>query len=385
MSINDFQNMDPLPRGRLIARWLARSWQSALPEPDFTLAPPDDIAAFLLKTGAGALAWARLRGSKRTDTSPLLDPFRQAYRLHVVQAALHECNLRGLIRELNRHSIPFLLTKGWTVARAYPEPGLRPYGDIDLAVPPKRLERVHQILLATKDRYGPVDLHPAVPDLPDRTWEQLWNRRQQIGMDGALCCCLGREDQLRHLCLHAVRHGMWRPLWLCDVAVLLDKTPADFDWSLCLDGLPWQTDWVLAAFGLASRLLGTTVRQESIARRADALAQRWEAVVLREWGSFRQGDSHNRDRRPIASYLRRPSGIAKAIQCRWPNPIEAAFKTGASPHSRIPQWVRQAAAFGRRAWAKRNQMFGRRAGIASELHPSKVTSFLTIHRSEQSL
>ena len=44
------------------------------------------------------------------------------------------------------------------------------------------------------------------------------------------------EDQLRQLCLHLLRHGACRPLWLCDVAVMLESLPGDFDWDRCLGG-----------------------------------------------------------------------------------------------------------------------------------------------------
>ena len=52
------------------------------------------------------------------------------------------------------------------------------------------------------------------------------------------------------------RHGMARPLWLCDIGVCLASLPADFDWDYCLWGRKHHTAWVIAVLGLADTLLG---------------------------------------------------------------------------------------------------------------------------------
>ena len=42
----------------------------------------------------------------------------------------------------------------------------------------------------------------------------------------------------------AVRHGLWRPLWLVDVALLVESLPPGFDWDACLSASAWAADGV---------------------------------------------------------------------------------------------------------------------------------------------
>jgi hypothetical protein len=50
-----------------------------------------------------------------------------------------------------------------------------------------------------------------------------------VELNGAKIRILGAEDHLRLLCLHLLKHGAWRPLWLCDVAAALESRPSSFD------------------------------------------------------------------------------------------------------------------------------------------------------------
>lgn len=69
------------------------------------------------------------------------------------RSSLHEAHLRNVARALTvestavkvldvlePRSIPYVVTKGPGVALTYPEPSLRPYGDIDVLVPPDRFQ-----------------------------------------------------------------------------------------------------------------------------------------------------------------------------------------------------------------------------------------------------
>ena len=87
-----------------------------------------------------------------------------------------------------------LLIKGWSAARIYPEPGLRPACDVDLCVPAACLA-IAVAALSASPLPCPVDLHADVPDLEDRTWTSwstapAWSRwvtfrpRSWIGRPG---------------------------------------------------------------------------------------------------------------------------------------------------------------------------------------------------------
>ena len=62
-----------------------------------------------------------------------------------------------------------LLAKGWAVARLYPEPGLRPYGDTDLYLRSEEYDAAVTALRNPDTLRGPVDLHRGFPELDDRS------------------------------------------------------------------------------------------------------------------------------------------------------------------------------------------------------------------------
>ena len=106
---------------------------------------------------------------------------------------------------------------------------------------------------------------------------------------------------------------------------------------------------MLAVLTLAGRLLGACGVPVPVAERAAPLPRWLVRTVLREWGAGPGGDSHTRDGQPLAAYLRRPAGVLRAFCCRWPNPIEAAFKMRARPSTATPRLLYQLRLVWRRA------------------------------------
>ena len=130
----------------------------------------------------------------------------------------------------------------------------------------------------------------------------------------------GPEDHLRLLCLHFLREGALRPLWLCDIAVALNALPPDFDWGYFLSGDERRTDWAASAIGLAHQLLGANVDGLPVEARAKNLPHWLVPVVLQQWGT---GKVTKGRRTPMAIHLRHPSGVLQSLRERWPNAIEA--------------------------------------------------------------
>ena len=307
---------------------LAGSWRPAPPLLRLSSEKLADILPTLLRTGAAALVGRRLRPANPVD-AVAVGPWQDAFRLYTLQSLRHEANVRKLVTLLRAAGIDPLLVKGWAVARLYPERGLRPYVDVDLCVRPDQLPRATEVLREHAGGCGAVDLHAGVADLEDRTWEAVEARARPLPLGGLEVRTLGPEDQLRHLGLHLVRHGGWRPLWLCDLGAALESLSTDFDWDYCVYGERWRSEWLACALGLARRLLG--------AEAPAGAAPRWlRDAVVHEWGSPLPGDSHSRDDRPLASYWRHPRRWPHALRCRWPNAVEAAFRMGASPFTRLP-------------------------------------------------
>lgn len=298
---------------------LCGAWRHAPADLRISAEELAEIAPALLKSGSGALGWWRIRHSD-LRSSPAGLQLQQAYRLHTVQAAVHEREIKQAFTFFRAQGLEPILGKGWAVARLYPNVGLRPYGDLDLYLPPENY-RVAADALTRPD--GPavgVDLHSGSAELDDRSFEGLYDRSQLVTLGDVDVRILGPEDNLRLLCLHTLRHGAWRSLWLCDLAVALETRPVNFDWDYFLSGDDRRTDWVACSIGLAHQVLGAEVDDTPVAWRAKHLPRWLVPAVLRQWNA---GQTPHGCRIPMAAYIRNPAGLVKALRLRWPNPIEA--------------------------------------------------------------
>jgi hypothetical protein len=319
----------------------------------------------LLKSGAGGLAWRKIRHSALRD-SPVAQQLEQAYRFYSLEAALRERSLKQVIPLLRSYGVEPLLVKGWATARHYTEPGLRQYCDLDLCVLPDHFTAARAALESMKGEAGSVDLHLGFDKFYDRQTEDIFARSRLASLDDVQVRVLCAEDDLRFLCLHLLRHGAVRPLWLCDIAVLLETQAADFDWDLCLGRSSQQADWVACAVGLAHQLLGADVEATPIARRAGKLPRWLLPAVLKEWGTPFQSLGQ------VAIYLRRPanvlSGLIKELTHHWPNPIEATV-TLKGPFNELPRLPFQVGHVFSRAAALMSQL----SGLSGPVHHKELT------------
>jgi hypothetical protein len=321
-----------LTRGRLIANVLTAWEDNSLPELSPSVEDLAEVAPLLLNSGAGALGWRWIKRSGWRDIEAFAE-LHQAYRLHTLQAAIKEIEIGQVFSFLRSHRLEPLIGKGWAIARHYPEPGLRPYGDIDLYV---RSED-HAAFLAAfgnpEARGWNIDLHRGAAELDDRSFDELYAHSRLVRLGEVEVRTFGPEDHLRLLCLHMLREGVLRPLWLCDVAVALRSLPSDFDWEYFQSGNERRADWAVCAIGLAHQILGAAVDGLPVAQRAKDLPAWLVPSVLHEWGL---GRITNGRRQPMQSFLRHPRGALDALRLRWPNPIEATV----SVRGPFNQWPR---------------------------------------------
>jgi hypothetical protein len=313
-------------RGRLVAQLLAGSWRSSPPAPEDAapgIAEGDlaEVAPLLLKSGGAALGWRQIQHSGLRST-PSAEELHQAYRLHTLQAALKEREIARVFSFLRSEGLDPLMGKGWVIARHYPEPGLRPYGDIDLYVRPEQHDAFVSALGKPEAQGCAVDLHWGAAELDDRGFDELYARSQLVPVNGVEVRIFGPEDNFRLLCLHMLREGVLRPLWLCDIAVALSALPPDFDWDYFMRVDSQRSDWVACAIGLAHQVLGADVNGMPVEQRAKSLPAWLAPTVLEQWGS---GRITNGRRQPMAYYLRHPAGLIEALRLRWPNAIEATI------------------------------------------------------------
>jgi hypothetical protein len=331
-----------ISRACLVAAALSGAWRVEPPAASLSAEELQLVAPLLDVSGAGALAWWRLRRTPLRETEAARG-FRQSYRLQTLKAAVREAEIESLFALLHSEGVDALLVKGWAAGRAYPEQGLRPAGDIDLYVPPGQYRKAKDVLAGPEGRRFWVDLHEGFGELNGDDAGGLYARSRVLRLGNSRVRVPGEEDHLRLLCFHLLRHGAWRPLWLCDVAAAFEARGAGFDWNRLLGRSRRGADWVLSALGLAHRLLGARVEgtpAEGAGRRlprwlAPCVLTRWARPCATEQGTLRH-------RAPVAAYLRRPRGLFKDLRNRWPGPVEATVAAGGRFDS-LPRWPFQLA------------------------------------------
>ena len=341
-----------LAAGHRIATALSGAWRATPPSAELSEAELAVVAPLLLATGGAGLLWRRIHDPD-WRASPAGIEVRQACRLYSLHAALHESRIERAIALCRSAGAEPFLGKGWAIARLYPAPGLRPYGDIDLYVSPDRCAAARAVLRSPEGEECAVDLHEGFAELDDRRPEELKARSQVVRLGAVDIRFFGPEDHLRLLCLHTLRHGAWRPLWLCDVGVALESRPPDFDWAYCLGGDRRRSDWVACTLVLVHQVLGADFAGVPRAVRERALPPWLVRAVLQQWGTA--GFEPHGTRLPMIETLRSPFRMVKALRARLPNPVEATVGVRGPFNSlpRLPfqlaECVRRTARFALRA------------------------------------
>lgn len=307
--------------GYLVAKVLKRCWASdgsqncALSRAEF-----DQVTPLLYESGAAGLGWRQVRRIElaSTESGELL---RQAHRLQSLRAVMHEPQIRKAFRVLRDANLEPILIKGWAVERLYPEPGLRPYGDIDLLIPPRDYRAAAKVI-ADQAPECRVDFHAPAFELADRSLDDVYARSELFDCGDEKIRVPALEDHFALLAVHLLKHAAWRPLWLCDLGLLLERE--QLDWQVCLGRSKQRMNWILSAAGLAQYLLDASISDPYIAKRAQKVPEWLIQTVLKQWerpnASLQPPITY---RAPITSYLRRPRGLFRDLVRRWPNPIYA--------------------------------------------------------------
>jgi hypothetical protein len=245
----------------------------------------EEITPILLKSGTAAIVWRRLQ--ERLREGGFSDQLHSAYKLQALEAAVHEHNVKEVFRKLHAANVDALLVKGWAVAKLYPEPGLRHYGDIDLCVRARDYERA---LSLTREMKIWVDLHNGFSHLDGSSDEEIFARSVLLRAGSVKVRVPAPEDHLRILCLHLLRHGAWQPLWLVDVALIVETSTGAFDWQLFFGRNPKRADWLSCVLGLAHRLLGAQLATTTVEEKAKRLPSWLVQAVLHRWDHWFNSD-----------------------------------------------------------------------------------------------
>lgn len=314
---------DEADRGRLVARILCGSWLPSPPPPDFSAEELSSVGPILHKQGSSGLAWARIRGTPLAEV-PEAVLLHDGFRYHTLRVRLLEKQLASLVPLFREHGVEPLLGKGWGVGRLYPEPGRRPYGDLDFLIRSSELEAARNALAAQTGVVPAVELHQAFNELEDRSQEELFRSSRLEPLDEVPIRVFSPEDHLRLLTLHGLEHGLCRPLWLCDVALSLENLPEDFDWGYAMSGDVWASEGERCSLGLARELLGVDLEAAGVPSKwRDPPLPSWLVpAALKAFGA----EAHYMDLLHPGELLLRPRELAQAARLRWANPLEVTFR-----------------------------------------------------------
>jgi len=328
--------------GQLVASALAGAWRPQPPTCALTASELEEITPILLKSGTAGIVWRRLQ--ERHREGGVSDQLHSAYKLQALEAAVHEHNVKEVFRRLHAANVDALLVKGWAVARLYPEPGLRHYGDIDLCVRARDYERA---LSLTGEMKIWVDLHNGFSHLDGSSDEEIFERSVLMRAGNVQVRVPATEDHLRILCLHLLRHGAWKPLWLVDVALIVETRTQNFDWRRFLGRNPKKANWLTSVLGLAHRLLGANLATTPVEEKAKRLPSWLVQAVLRRWGRWFNSDYRDLAFMSLWKHRQDTGRFLEDLYFRF-DPVRATVETGGAFNA-LPRLPFQLAALLRRA------------------------------------
>ena len=322
--------------GALLATLLEGAWRSSSSIPEELAEELPRLKSLLLESGLAALTWWHVRNWTSLDRR-VGEELRQAYLYSTIQAEVCEHEIKRVFTALRSAGVEPILIKGWAAARLYPEVGLRPCGDIDLCVHPAQYATAEAALDEFTDRRFAFDLHDGLADLKERRADDLFSGSELVKLGEVNVRVLGAEDHLRLLCIHFLRHGAYRPLWLCDIAAAVELRPASFDWERCLGAERRRREWIECVVSLAHQLLGARIDGTPAVQSSRRLPRWLIRSVLNQWEN--PNTMHHgvmKHRAEMASYGRDLRGVLKDIRNRWPNAIEATVNVG-GPFNDLPR------------------------------------------------
>ena len=259
---------------------------------------------------------------------PRFEPIRQAGGTQMLQSLRLFAELTQLLKLFDRDGIQAVVLKGPVVAETYyPDPGLRPYGDLDLLIHEADLIAVSEMLVGRgyhekdgndheeghrlhschgifqrifihEESGRVVELHcdHLQIGLEPVSMDEIWESSTPVLLGGTSARALEEHDLFVQLCVHLQRHGFSRLIWFKDIDLIVRH--GTLDWSTveakaaqqgCLDSVAY-TLWLL------ERVLGTPLpaaaqllvwRQPWLARRLDRMLWPPKSVVAlapqRQW------------------------------------------------------------------------------------------------------
>ncbi len=330
-----------MPIGMELAKIMAGTWrQASFCKPVFSSENLHRLAPLLTAGGGAALTWFSIRHHRSEFSQSILSLYREAYIGSVARAAAHEDELERVLFAFQAAGVRSILLKGWSVGRLYPESGLRPSGDIDLWIDPAQQAQANEVLKRVASGRQSVDLdHDQFHRFETRSFADFYASCDTVYLGSTPIKVLRREDQTRILCLHFLKHGGWRPIWLCDIAVLLESSNAAFCWELCVGSDARRARWIGCTIASARALLGARI-PEGAPRCVTSNPPVWfTRTILRDWSNPSAPNAPS-FAHLIPELKSRPWKLKSAVRDRWRNPIQATVDCN-SAFDALPRWPYQ--------------------------------------------
>jgi hypothetical protein len=310
--------------GSLLSRALEGAWRE-LPGPlELTSEELSRVARRVVVAGVGALVWRRVKDTPLAQVAGA-EELRGIAQYLAMRDSVREHEVVTAFRAMRDLRIEPILLKGWSTARSYADPSVRPAGDVDLLIPAARVREVEAAL--EQGRIWADLRHEDFEEGPDRAYEDLRSRSVLVPLREAEIRVTGAEDHLRLCCNHLLRHvpgdGV-SPLWLCDVAAAVEARPASFDWELCLGRDRRQRNWIQTVLGLAVRLLRMNPDGTPVEDAAEELPRWVVRTVLAEWDRAHLGLFNPPE--AITAGLKNPLRMPLGLVQRWHDPLQARVR-----------------------------------------------------------
>jgi hypothetical protein len=223
--------------------------------------------------------------------SPFLDSLRAHRRAHLLSNLAMTAELFRVLELFRQSEIECVVVKGPVLSlRAYGEPAVRQYADLDLLLHQKDIPRAAEILVdagydsrisaeAIRGRKIPgeyrfraqgteiiLELHTESTlryfPLP-LPIEKYFQSKTSLSLDGRPVSALSAEHEFVLISVHGATHFWERLMWVCDVAAMVHNHP-ELDWNLIRRSAAeaGAERMVRVALLLAERSLGVAVPKD---------------------------------------------------------------------------------------------------------------------------
>ncbi len=183
-------------------------------------------------------------------------------RAHVFLTLRLTAELFPLLERFTSDGIGALVVKGPVLAvRAYGDPAMRSYGDLDLLVRQQEIRRATELMIAAgyaaavplsaidagkipgQYLFSKPDSKLIVELHNDRTLryfprrlplEEFFARQTRVPLDAREAPALSVEDELVLICVHGAKHLWERLMWIADIAALVSRQTG-IDWLRVAD------------------------------------------------------------------------------------------------------------------------------------------------------